>query len=102
METQPLHTGKRTKIDIYRSTKPVPACKSFFLLTLDVRQRIAYVLKIEAHATLNQARPFATPASKQMPVRALTRLVATRPAEPFVLLSLHFHPTSKTTHPSPA
>jgi hypothetical protein len=88
VEIQPLQTGQSTKIDIYRSAKPVPACKSLSLLTLDVPQGIAYVLEIEAHATLKQARPLAAPVSEEMPVRALTGLVAVRAAERFLLQSL--------------
>src|ERR1700720_3778889 len=88
MEIQPLHTGQRTEIDIYRSAKPVPTCQSLFLLALDVPEGIAYVLEIESHAALKQARPLAGPISEEMPVRALTRLVAVRTTERFVLRSL--------------
>ncbi len=88
MEIQPLQTCHRTKIDIYCSAKPVPACKSLFLLTLDVPQRIAYVLQIEAHAALKQTRSLAAPVSEEMPVRALTRLVAVGTTERFLLQSL--------------
>jgi hypothetical protein len=58
-------------------------------------------LKIEAHATLKQARPFATPVSKEMPVRALTRLVAVGTTERFVLLSLGLDRKCKKAKPAP-
>jgi hypothetical protein len=88
MKKQPMQAGQRAKINIDGSPKPIPTCKSLFLLALNVPEGIAYVLKIESHAALKQARPLAAPRSEEMPVRALPRLVAVRTAERFLLQNL--------------
>ena len=86
-----MNAGQCPEVDIYRSPKPVPACKSLFLLALDVPQRIAYVLKIESHTSLEQPRPLAAPRSEKMPVQPLTRLMAVRTTERFLLQNLGAH-----------
>src|ERR1700730_3804748 len=88
MEIQPLLADQRAKIDVYRSPKSVPTGKSLFLLALEVPERIADVLKIESHGTLQQVRPLAAPISEEMSMRALTYLVAVRTAERFLVQNL--------------
>jgi hypothetical protein len=80
MEVQPVLTGQRAKVDIYGSPESVPTGKSPLLLALDIPERIADVLKIEFHSTLQKARPLAAPAPKEVTVWALTGLVTVRTA----------------------
>ena len=54
MEIQSGPIRQRTKIDIHRTSETVPACKSLFLFALDVRQRIADILKIESDSSFPQ------------------------------------------------
>jgi hypothetical protein len=78
MEIQSVLTDQRTEVDVHGSPKSVPTRKSLFLLTLNIPERIADVLEVEPHTSLEQARPLAAPVSEEMPMRALTRLVAVR------------------------
>jgi len=98
MEIQTLQTGQRTKIDIYRSPKSVPTCKSLFLLALDVPEGIADVLKIKFNAALQQACPLAAPTSKQVTVRSLARFVTVRTGNRFLLRSLRTNRKSEQTN----
>ena len=88
MEKQIALAYHLAKIDIDCPSEAVPAREAFFLLALDVPERIAYVLKIEFDSALQQPGPLATPLSEQMAVRALTGLVAVRPPECFFLRDL--------------
>jgi len=59
MEIQAVHTGKRHQNPYQPFREPVHSLQTAPSVTLDVPQGNRYVLKIEAHATLKQARPFA-------------------------------------------
>jgi hypothetical protein len=80
MEVQSVLTGQRTKVDIYGSPESVPTGKSLLLLALDIPERIADVLKIEFHSTLQKPGPLAAPVPKEVTVWALTGLVTVRTA----------------------
>jgi hypothetical protein len=73
------------KIDVDCPPEAVPAREAFFLLALDVPERIADVLEIEPDTSLLQPRSFAVPLSEQMAVRALARFMAVRPSKCFFL-----------------
>ncbi len=50
---------------------------------------------------LKQARPLAAPASEEMPMRALTRFVAVRTTERFLLQNLRMDRKRKYTKSAP-
>jgi hypothetical protein len=88
MEIQPLLTDQFPEIDVHCSAEAIPTRKSLRLHALDVPERVADVLKIEAYAALQQAGSLAVPAPEKMSVRALARLMAVRAAERFFLTRL--------------
>jgi integrase len=78
---------ERSEIDVNRTSKTVPTRKSFWLRAFDIPKRVADVVQIKIDAAFLQARPDTTPVSQEMVVRALTGLMAVRPAECFFLQS---------------
>ena len=101
MEIQPMLTDQRAKIDVHRSPKPIPTCKSLFLFALDVPKRIADVLKIEIHTFLVQARSLAAPIPEEVAVRTLTRFVTVRTGKRFMLRGLGVDRKCKYTKTAP-
>ena len=98
MEIQSLLTDQRAEIDVHRSPESVPTCKALRLLALDVRERIADVLKIEFHAAFQQARPLAAPVSEDVAVWPLTSFVTVRAGERFLLRSLRTNRKSEQAY----
>src|SRR5580704_4455968 len=88
MEKQIAMAYHLAKIDIDCPSEAVPAREAFFLVALDIPQRIAHVLEVEPDTSLLQPRSFAGPFSEQMAVRSLARFMAVRPTECFFLRDL--------------
>ena len=83
MEIQSVLTDQRTEVDVYGSPESVPTRESVLLLTLDVPERVAYVLEVEPHTAFEQACPRPSPFSEEMSVSALACLMAVRAAKRF-------------------
>ena len=91
----------RDSVDIYCPAEPVPACESLFLQALEVPKRITDVLKIEAHTTLFQPGPLASPVTEKVAVWALPRFVTVRAREWFLLRGLRMGRKGKQTKTTP-
>ena len=101
MEIQSLLTDQRTQVDVHRAPKPIPTRESFFLLTLNVPERVADVLEVKPHTAFEQAGPLATPITQQMSVGALACLMTVRAAKRFPYACLGISPGRKETQHDP-
>ena len=101
MEIQSVLTDQHTQVDVYGSPESVPTRESFLLLTLNVPERVAYVLEVKPHTTFEQAGPLATPVTKEMPVRALACLMTVRAAKRFPYACLGISPGRKEAQRGP-
>ena len=83
MEIPSQLTDQFAKIDVHRSAESIPTSKAFFLLTVDVPERVADVLEVEPYTALQQAGALATPVSEEMSVGTLTGLMTVRATKSF-------------------
>src|ERR1700688_929614 len=101
MEIQTLLTDQRTQVDVHGSPKPIPTRESFFLLTLNVPERVADVLEVEPYTTFEQAGPLATPVTQEMSARALACLMTVWTAKRFPYACLGISPGRKEAQREP-
>jgi hypothetical protein len=80
MEIPPGLTYQRSEIDVDRPSNPVPTYKPIISVTVDIREIIADILKIEPDAPFEQVRSNAAPVSQEMTLRTLSSLMTVRAA----------------------
>src|SRR5262249_55762545 len=69
------------EVDVNRRADAIPDERTAFFVAVDVPERIAYVLDIEANSTCQQTGPCSIPVAQEIAVQSLTRAMTVRTAE---------------------
>jgi hypothetical protein len=69
------------QVDVDGSTSTIPTGQPFFLIALNIPERVADVLEVEVHPMLFERASCSTPVSSQVAIESQRRVVCVRPTK---------------------